>query len=69
MERVKAGLRNVRAQGKRLGRPQSVPNASRIAALRSQGLGWKKIAAELGVAVGTLYRFAGEGSKIRERVI
>jgi DNA invertase Pin-like site-specific DNA recombinase len=44
-------------------------DARRIVALRAQGLGWKKIAAELEVGVGTLYRVAGEGSKIRERVI
>jgi len=68
-ERVKAGLRNARAKGKRLGRPRSALDTSRVAALRSQGLGWKKIAAELGVGVGTLYRLPLGGSKIRERVI
>jgi len=69
VERVRAGLRNARAKGKRLGRPRSVVDTSRVAALRSQGLGWKKIAAHLGVGVGTLYRLALDGSKIRERVI
>jgi DNA invertase Pin-like site-specific DNA recombinase len=69
VERVRAGLRNARAKGKRLGRPRTVVDASRVAALRSQGLGWKKIAAELGVGVGTLYRSALGGSKIRDRVI
>src|SRR5271169_3453779 len=69
VERVRAGLRNARAKGKRLGRPRTVVDASRVAALRSQGLGWKKIAAELGVGVGTLYRLPLGGSKIRERVI
>ncbi len=68
-ERVRAGLRNARAKGKRLGRPRSVVDTSRVAALRSQGLGWKKIAAELGIGVGTLYRLSLDGSKIRERVI
>ncbi len=68
-ERVRAGLRNAKAKGKRLGRPRSVVDASRVAALRSQGLGWKKIATELGVGVGTLYRLALDGSKIQERVI
>jgi DNA invertase Pin-like site-specific DNA recombinase len=56
VERVKAGLRNARAKGKRLGRPKSIVDTSRVAGLRLQGLGWKKIAAELGVGVGTLYR-------------
>jgi DNA invertase Pin-like site-specific DNA recombinase len=69
VERVKAGLRNARAKGKRLGRPRSLVDASRVAALRSQGLGWKKIAAQLGVGVGTLYRLPLGGSKTRERVI
>src|ERR1700682_5710655 len=69
VERVRAGLRNAVAKGKRLGRPRLVVDASRVASLRSQGLGWKKIAAELGVGVGTLYRLSLGGSKIRERVI
>src|SRR5713226_6022698 len=56
VERVKAGLRNARAKGKRLGRPRRILDAPRVASLRAQGLGWKKIAAELGVGVGTLYR-------------
>jgi DNA invertase Pin-like site-specific DNA recombinase len=68
VERVRAGLRNARAKGKRLGRPRAVVDASRVAALRSQGLGWKKIAAELGVGVGTLYRLPLDGSKIRKEV-
>jgi len=68
-ERVRAGLRNARAKGKRLGRPRRVVDASRIASLRAAGLGWRKISQELRVGVGTLYRLAGDGSKIRERVI
>ena len=67
VERVKAGLRNARAKGKRLGRPKRVVDAHRISELRAQGTGWKRIAAELGIGVGTLYRLAGEGSKIREK--
>jgi DNA invertase Pin-like site-specific DNA recombinase len=68
-ERVRAGLRNARAKGKRLGRPRRVVDASRIASLRAAGLGWRKISQALRVGVGTLYRLAGDGSKIRERVI
>ena len=66
---VRAGLRNARAKGKRLGRPRLVVDASRVAALRAQGLGWKKIAVELGIGVGTLYRLSLDGSKIQETVI
>ena len=65
-ERVRAGLRNARAKGKRLGRPRVGVDRARVAALRAQGLGWKRIASELEVGVGTLYRLAGDGSKIRE---
>jgi DNA invertase Pin-like site-specific DNA recombinase len=56
VERVKAGLRNARAKGKKLGRPRRVLDASRITALRSQGVGWRAIAKQMGVGVGTLYR-------------
>jgi len=66
VERVKAGLRNARAKGKKLGRPRRIVNEQRISALRAQGVGWKAIAADLGVGVGTALRHAGEGSKIQE---
>jgi DNA invertase Pin-like site-specific DNA recombinase len=62
-ERVKAGLRNARAKGKTLGRPKVILDASRIAALRNSGLGWKKISKELGVGVGTVLRIAQEASE------
>jgi len=68
IERVKAGLRNARAKGKRLGRPRRLLDTKTIAALRTQGVGWKAIARDLGVGVGTLYRRAGEGSKIQEKI-
>jgi DNA invertase Pin-like site-specific DNA recombinase len=58
VERVKAGLRNAKAKGKRLGRPKAVLDARRITALRAQGFGWKRIAADLGVGVGTVIRHA-----------
>ena len=68
VERVRAGLRNARAKGKRLGRPRKALDTQRIATLRAQGIGWKKIAAEMGVGVGTIYRTALMGFKTRERV-
>jgi DNA invertase Pin-like site-specific DNA recombinase len=58
VERVKAGLRNARAKGKRLGRPKSIVDAATVAKLRSQGVPWRAIAAQLGVGVATLYRIA-----------
>jgi DNA invertase Pin-like site-specific DNA recombinase len=49
-ERVRAGIRNARAKGKRLGRPRIVVDASRIAILRARGNSWSQIQAELGVS-------------------
>jgi DNA invertase Pin-like site-specific DNA recombinase len=57
-ERVRAGLRNARAKGKRLGRPSVQVDASEIARLRSQGLGWRAIASQLGAGLGTVVRAA-----------
>ena len=54
-ERVRAGLRNARAKGKRLGRPRVAVDAAQVARLRASGLSWPKIASELGVSVGTVY--------------
>jgi DNA invertase Pin-like site-specific DNA recombinase len=68
VERVKTGLRNAKAKGKRLGRPKRIVDARKLAGLRAQGFGWKKISREMGIGVGTLYRLAREGSKIREKV-
>jgi DNA invertase Pin-like site-specific DNA recombinase len=67
-ERVKAGLRNARAKGKKLRRPRRVLDGSKIASLRAAGLGWKKISRELGVGVGMLYQLAPRGSKIQNGV-
>ncbi len=59
-ERVRAGLRNARAKGRRLGRPRVIVDASRIASLRARGNSWSQIQAELGVSKGTAQRaFAG----------
>ena len=54
-ERVKAGMKNAKAKGTRIGRPRVAVDAARIAALRASGLSWPKIARELGVSVGTVY--------------
>jgi hypothetical protein len=62
---VRAGLSNARTKGQRLGRPKRVVDAHRIAALRAQRAGWKKISR---IGVGTLYRLAREGCKILEKV-
>jgi DNA invertase Pin-like site-specific DNA recombinase len=56
VERVRAGLRNAKAKGKRLGRPRVVVDAAGITALRSQGLSWAKIGEALGLGEGTVRR-------------
>lgn len=60
-ERVRAGLRNAKAKGKRLGRPRVRVDAAKVAALRAQGRSWPQIASELGVSVGTVYSTSTAG--------
>ncbi len=55
-ERVRAGLRNAKAKGRKLGRPRVVVDAYRIAALRAKGCSWEGIKAEIGVSRGTAQR-------------
>ncbi len=55
-ERVRAGLRNARAKGKRLGRPRKAVDRSRIASLRRSGTSWAAIGRQLGVGEGTVRR-------------
>jgi DNA invertase Pin-like site-specific DNA recombinase len=56
VERVKAGLRNARAKGKRLGRPRKVLPDSRIASLRAKGCSWRTIARQVGASARTCRR-------------
>jgi len=53
-DRTKAGLARAKAQGKRLGRPRKRVNMERARELRSQGLGYRKIANALGVSYVTV---------------
>jgi DNA invertase Pin-like site-specific DNA recombinase len=55
-DRVRAGLRNARAKGKRLGRPRVLVDGAKVAALRRGGASWRAIGARLGVARGTVRR-------------
>jgi DNA invertase Pin-like site-specific DNA recombinase len=55
-ERVRAGLRNARAKGRRLGRPRVIVDALQIASLRGQGRSWAQITDEIGVSKGTAQR-------------
>ena len=60
-ERVRAGLRNARAKGKKLGRPRLVSNPGVIAHLRAQGASWRAVGRELGVSPATAYCTAARG--------
>jgi DNA invertase Pin-like site-specific DNA recombinase len=62
-ERVRAGLRNARAKGKKLGRPRSDVDPSQVETLRASGRSWREIAEELGVGLGTVHRSAHSRSK------
>ena len=55
-ERVRAGLRNARAKGKRFGRPRVQVDAASVAALRSEGLSWSQVCQRLRVSKGTAQR-------------
>jgi len=58
VERVRAGLRNARARGKRLGRPRVPVDASKVVRLRAQGESWAAISQGLGIGKGTAQRAA-----------
>jgi len=62
-ERVKAGLRNAKAKGKRLGRPPVVVDQVEVLELRNSGESWRAIAKKLGVGVGTVHRITQRRSK------
>jgi DNA invertase Pin-like site-specific DNA recombinase len=56
VERVRAGLRNARAKGKRLGRPRSFVDAAVISRLRAQGRSIREIADELGYSRSLVHK-------------
>jgi DNA invertase Pin-like site-specific DNA recombinase len=56
VERVKAGLRNARAKGKRIGRPKVDADTAKIAGLRKAGRSWSEITRETGLTKGTAQR-------------
>ena len=55
-ERVRAGLRNAKAKGRRLGRPRVAVDSQEIARLRAQGCSWSTIHRETGIGKGTAQR-------------
>src|ERR1700676_1640191 len=57
-ERVRSGLKNAKAKGKRLGRPTKPVDVDRINALRASGQSWRSIARIMKLAVGTVHAAA-----------
>ena len=53
-ERVSAGIRNARANGKKLGRPKSGVDRDRILQMRAEGQSLRQVATTLGVGYGTV---------------
>jgi DNA invertase Pin-like site-specific DNA recombinase len=61
VERVRAGLRNARAKGKKLGRPRVAVDAARMGRLRAQGRTVREIAAELGYSRSLVHKTLANG--------
>ncbi len=55
-ERVRAGLRNARAKGKKFGRPRAQVDAASVAKLRREGLSWSQVCRTLNVSKGSAQR-------------
>ena len=55
-ERVRAGMRNARAKGRRLGRRRVAVDLAKIQELRREGNSFEAISRQTGVSVGTIFR-------------
>jgi DNA invertase Pin-like site-specific DNA recombinase len=65
-ERVRAGMARARAQGKSLGRPvERHQHRRQVLHRRAKGVGVRKIAAELGIGVGTVKRILADAAEGR----
>lgn len=64
VERVRGGLRNAVAKGKRLGRPKKSVDAAQIASLRTAGHSWRSVARKMGLSVGTVYAAAQQVTEV-----
>ena len=61
-ERVRAGLRNARAKGKRLGRPVLNLDRARIVRLRAEGRSLREIATKLGCSHTLVHKSLADSS-------
>jgi DNA invertase Pin-like site-specific DNA recombinase len=57
IERVRAGIRKARAEGKRLGRPRVILNRGKIAELQRAGLSYHEIGRRLGLPKSTVFKY------------
>jgi len=57
-ERIVASHKRARAEGKHIGRPSQITDGliNSINFMRDKGVGIKRIAADLGIGVGTVYK-------------
>jgi DNA invertase Pin-like site-specific DNA recombinase len=55
VERVRAGIRNARAKGRRIGRPRKAVDVDKVLLLRSQGASWRSVGVRLGVSAAKAY--------------
>ena len=65
VERVRAGLRNARAKGKKLGRPPKLTKPELINPMRSQGASWRAIGRALGASPATAWCAATRAGRAR----
>ena len=68
VERVKAGIRNARAKGKRIGRPGNKVNPAAVLVLRSSGASIRTIANQLNSSVGSVARVLAENARSTQEV-
>jgi DNA invertase Pin-like site-specific DNA recombinase len=55
-ERVRAGVRNARAKGRKLGRPKVAVNGAKVRELRQAGQSFEEIGQALGVSAASVWR-------------
>jgi DNA invertase Pin-like site-specific DNA recombinase len=65
-ERVRAGIRNARAKGKKIGRPGTKVNPAAVLVLRSGGESVRAIAAQLNSSVGTVSRILAASAQMAQ---
>lgn len=61
VERVRAGIRNARAKGRKLGRPRQALDGAELTRLRAQGASWRTVGAALGVSAATALHAVAKG--------